>query len=372
MRALIDIRYRTRSGAARSLENTTRAIIKDPNSRHDVWVLKWHDQHYQWLDPDKTISVFKGSIARQLIWDEFVLPRLLSRHEVDIYHAMKALGPMVMRSKRVLVSRSITLPYQGEFPAPFAVRLYWNVFGSWMYRRADAVHALSNFLRLFLIEAVGVDPSRIHVAHNGIDEEFQRLSQGNSAVQGALCNPYLLLVGNIAPVKNTLTAVRAFSAVADKLPRHKLVIAGRHNGPYADQVTRAVSDAGLRDRVVFEGYCDDRKLVDLYSNATLLLFPSLTEGCPNSLLEAMTCGLPSIASNRGGIPEVGGKATVLIDDPMDVDAWASQILALLSDENKLASMRRGAVAQASRYNWENTAREVLCIYDTLGGLNDGH
>jgi glycosyltransferase involved in cell wall biosynthesis len=102
-------------------------------------------------------------------------------------------------------------------------------------------------------------------------------------------------------------------------------------------------------------------LIALYSMAQVFVFPSWIEGFGLPLLEAMTCGAPVIASNRGAIPEVVGEAALLADAD-DVAAFADHLVAVLSDAQTAAHLRRAGYARAAQFSWSHTAQRILDCY----------
>ena len=282
----------------------------------------------------------------------------------EIYHPMKHLGTMFPPCAQVTTAHSITLPFRGVFPISRAEEIYWKVMGTRMLRRSTALIAVSEFVREFLIERIRIDPQRIHVVHHGVDPRFQRLPA--QLAEGPVeSGDYLLTVGNIFPVKNLVVAVKAFAAVAEEWPNLRLKMAGSTLHPYFQVVQAEVAAAGLSHRVDYLGFTPPAELVKLFNCAQLLLMPSLTEGCPVTLLEAMACGTPAIGSARGGIPEVGGDAIVLVEDPEDIPAWIGATRALLRDQEKRRQLRNAALQRATEFSWENAVRQTLAVYASL-------
>jgi glycosyltransferase involved in cell wall biosynthesis len=149
---------------------------------------------------------------------------------------------------------------------------------------------------------------------------------------------YLLYTGRINdPRKNMGMLIRAFARVRATAPDLRLVLAGE---PPAPDLGRAVIEAGLGDAVRFVGHQSVPELVDLYQGAELFVLPSLQEGLGISMLEALACGVPAVATRCGGPEAVldDGVTGRLVpnDDP---DALAAAILDLLADPARLASMR---------------------------------
>jgi glycosyltransferase involved in cell wall biosynthesis len=117
--------------------------------------------------------------------------------------------------------------------------------------------------------------------------------------------------------------------------------------------------------VVFLGGVDEETLVALYNGARILILPSLYEGFGLPPLEAMACGTPVIASDRGSLPEVVGEAGLLID-PEHTRAIASAIKKLWDSEELRRSFRERGLARAQKFSWRRAARETLKIYRELG------
>jgi glycosyltransferase involved in cell wall biosynthesis len=179
-----------------------------------------------------------------------------------------------------------------------------------------------------------------------------------------LSSDYVLCVGNVFPVKNHLTAVRAFARLASRYPIH-LVIAGSRSHAYVDLVLREMARLGLADRVKLLDFVEGDDLVALMNGARLLLFPSLTEGCPVTLLESFKCGLPAVVSRRGGLEDLGRDCALLVDDPMDDAAFAAQMERLMGDPALRSDLRARVLAKARQFSWEETADRHRETYEAL-------
>jgi alpha-1,3-rhamnosyl/mannosyltransferase len=236
-----------------------------------------------------------------------------------------------------------------------------------MVRRSDRVIAVSEFIRDLLVERYGIPVANIDVVYNGVDSQFRpRLPGQVDAFRRTLGLPdrYVLCVGNVTPVKNHLTAVRAF-AMAGLPEEVQLVVAGGTEHPYADAVVREAKRLGVADRVRLLGFVASNDLPLLMTGARVMLFPSLTEGCPVAMLEAFGCGLPIIASKRGGLWDLGQEIAHFVEDPLDHASFAGALSRLFPDQEAIESCRANGLAAAEAYTWERAAMGHLQCYEKL-------
>lgn len=363
MKIVLDIRYRTRSGAASYIDNIVPGLTRSPG-RHEFLVLRGHGQVVPPGTDCESFELRNASAASQAVHDQLLLPRLLRRLGADVYHPLKHLGTLYPPCPQVTTAHSITLPFRGHFPISRMAGLYWNVVGTRMFRRSAAIIAVSEFVRDFLIEAIGIEKSRIFVVHHGVDATFRRLPppDGKAATNPP---PYILTVGNIFPVKNFIMAVHVLAALVRDFPQLRLKMAGSTAHPYCDKLRDAARSSEVLDRIDFLGFTPPDRLVPLMNNAQLLLMPSLTEGFALTVLEAMACGTPVVASARGAIPEVGADAVSLIEDPSDVNTWARVTADLLRDDSKRQQLADRALRRAARFDWATAVNQTRGVYDSL-------
>jgi glycosyltransferase involved in cell wall biosynthesis len=369
MRIALDIRYRTRSGAASYIDNIVPALTRS-RSGHEFVVLLGD---WQSLPPGtqcESIALHNASAASQAIHDQVQLPGILRRLGADVYHPLKHLGTLYPPCAQVTTAHSITLPFRGEFPISRREEIYWKLMGTRMFRRSQAVIAVSEFVREFLIEVIGIPAGRISVVHHGIDARFRPLNP-NERSRASDDAPYLLTVGNIFPVKNFVMAVRVLAALAPEYPTLRLKMAGATHHPYVEEVKAEARAAGILDRLDFLGFTSPDRLVHVMNDAELILMPSLTEGCPVTLLEAMACGVAVVASGRGGIPEVGGSAVRIVTDPSDRPGWIAATSGVLADADERHRLRSDARRRAELFTWERAVTETLRVYDSLTAIARG-
>ena len=196
---------------------------------------------------------------------------------------------------------------------------------------------------------------RLRVVPLGVGPEFHPApGTGESA------SPYILHVGNIASRKNLARLVGAFEALAGPHPELRLVLAGRLSYRH-EEVLEKIAASEYRDRIDLPGYVPRSELPALYRGARALVFPSLYEGFGLPALEAMACGTPVVASNRSSLPEVVGKAGLLVN-PEKEDEIAGAVGSLLSDESLWKRLSQAGPRRAGEFPWKQTAIKTIEVY----------
>jgi glycosyltransferase involved in cell wall biosynthesis len=135
---------------------------------------------------------------------------------------------------------------------------------------------------------------------------------------------------------------------------------------YDDQI-RTINEVKISDSVILTGYVPETDLPALYSGALCFIYPSYFEGFGLPPLEAMQCGAPVIVGDRTSLPEVVGDAGLLVD-PFDVEALAKAIETLIGDSSLRAKLRVKGLARSKLFNWRETARQTLAVYEKAVGV----
>lgn len=303
-----------------------------------------------------------------LLWTIAVLPFKMRRAGIDVYHAMKMPGPYWAGVRTISSVHGITDNYQGRFPRSFKSWLYL-FYADPTVKKSDAVVAVSRFVEGFVHHKLRMLPEKVWMIPHGIDPAFRVMESGETEPvlnRLGVSGDYILCVGNIFPVKNHATAVKAFAEIAGRHPTTQLVIAGGTHDPYCQQVKDAIYDLGLEKRVQLLGFVETKDLPALMNRARLLFLPSLTEGLPISMLEAIACGLPVVASQVGGLWEIGKECSLLVKNPYDHQEFARQISRVLDDNNLRQEMSRRSLERAKDFSWEKAAAGHLALYRKLG------
>lgn len=182
----------------------------------------------------------------------------------------------------------------------------------------------------------------------------------------ACARPNLLFFGEIARHKGVLELTRAFGEVASALPALQLVFAG--TGRAVAETRELSAKLGLDGRTEFTGWLESERKRAVLADATIFVLPSYVEGVPMALLEAMSLGLPVIATPVGGVPEiVTHEVDGLLVPPGDVAALAAAIARLMSEPQLRERLGRAARATiAARFSLDTAVEQLLGFYRRFG------
>ncbi len=202
--------------------------------------------------------------------------------------------------------------------------------------------------------------ARVEVLHNAV-------AVPPSVSSGRLeeSEPVLLFLGHILRDKGIHELVRAFAQLAPRFPRMKLMLAGIGA---LEEVRQLATQLGVQERVLCPGWLGTEEKRAALASSTLFVLPSYAEGMPMALLEAMSWGLPVIATPVGGIPQVvTSEVNGLLVPPGDVAALASALGRLL--ESPALRERLGDAARKTieaGFSLEKALTRLSAIYDRFG------
>jgi D-inositol-3-phosphate glycosyltransferase len=218
-----------------------------------------------------------------------------------------------------------------------------------------------------LVSLHGADPTRIDVAHPGVDLDLFRPGdrrEARATLGLPLDEHVVAFVGRIQPLKGPDILLRA----AAKLPGVRIVVAGGPSGSglaAPDGLVRLAEELGITDRVTFLPPQDREDLVRLFQAADLVAVPSYSESFGLVAVEAQACGTPVVAAAVGGLPVAvrdGISGTLVAGH--DVDRWADAIdeLLRLATGPRAWAISRSAVRHAATFSWDNTVDALLASY----------
>ncbi len=263
---------------------------------------------------------------------------------VDVFYTSDWVHPPQRKGATVSPVLDVGALVHPEWYAPEVVAIHRRRNRA-ISERASAITAISHFTRNEFLHFYPGAASRVHVVPCGVAGCFRPESPASAdACRSRLNLPgrFLLYVGTRERRKNARGLVEIFARVQARVrPDLGLVVVGMR--PWAEgrgvhgvdawsgqALEQRAGELGVQRSIRVLGSVPLPDLIDLYSAADALVFPSLYEGFGLPALEAMACGLPVAAAARGALPEVVADAGLLAD-PEDVDGFAAQVIQLLED-----------------------------------------
>ena len=295
------------------------------------------------------------------------LSRLIKHLRPDVLHAHDPHG-VAMASLALSLGSASTKrlpPLVASRRVDF--RLKGNSFSRWKYRQVDCFIAASEAIRRMLVED-GVPSDRTITVHEGVDvERIAAVPAVN--VHEAFWLPHgAPVVGNVAalvPHKGQRYLIDAARLVVREVPDARFVILGE--GELREQLEQQVREFHLEKHVLLPGFRTD--VIGCIKGFDVFVMSSVTEGLGTSLLDAMACGRPIVATTAGGIPEVvTDGATGLLVPPRDHSAMAQAIVALLNDPTQRENMGAAGLARvAGLFTVDRMVAGTAAVYAGLAG-----
>ncbi len=319
-------------------------------------------------DPDETgvrrvgrsqVVFSNGAFARVAIgWRlRAGLRRLFREEAIDLVHLHGPLAPTLGLVGQTAAD-DLGLPVVSTFHSWFPRSVGYRVFQAPLQRRLASM-AARIAVSPTVVEALSrYFAAEFDVVPNGVDVGYFHPNGRHPGPLGPGDPPRLLFLGRLDPRNGLETLLTAMPAVIEAYPGATLTVVG--DGPLRAHYERQA--APLADGVRFVGLVYEER-PEYYGTCDLYLAPTRRASFGITLLEAMACGAPVVASDLAGHRFVlGGSGAGHLLEPADPGAWAEAILDLLGDAHRRARMRSRALDHACEFAWPDVAARVLGIY----------
>jgi glycosyltransferase involved in cell wall biosynthesis len=246
----------------------------------------------------------------------------------------------------------------------FVVNNLAALYSPRIYRFVDKIVVNSRYMLRSIISYYGIDSGKIVVIPNGVN--LRRFSNQEKRIK-LLGDPSILYFGGLTMRKGVDILIRAVAKAKEDIPGIKLHVVGAGNSECLKKLSMRER---LGDQVVFWGPADSGIAPQFFKGADICVFPSRYEPFGIVILEAFASGKPVIASRVGGIPEtVSDGENGLLVKPNDPDALSDAIISLSQDKGLRNKLSENALKTATRYSWENIAREYVSLYLNLANAS---
>lgn len=371
MKIGVDCRLWSETGVGRYMRNLISNLVQIDKKNEYVLFAKSEDEKTIRSVVSGQWSVVRTDIPWHGLSEQLRFPGILNKQNLDLMHFPYFSVPLFYNKPYVVTvhdliinrfntGKASTLPY----PIYFAKRVGYNAVLSNAVRKSKKIIVPSNAVKIDLLHTYkNIDANKVEVTHEGgFEEKLKVQSSKFKVVEGR----YLLRVGNFYPHKNVERLLLAFrDFIYESFENHtvKLVLVGKKDY-FFKRIEREIEALNIGRNVVFFENAPDESLVSLYEKATATIVPSLMEGFSLTAIEAMSCGVPVIASDIPVHREICGSAAIYCD-PMDVADIKHKInfAYSLSEQSRKELVDQGK-KQAKKFSWRKMADQTLKIYNS--------
>ena len=360
MRILVDYRpaVRGRTGVGEYMHELAHAYAAAYDDAVTVFTSSWKDRPLPGLERQLGTGVIDRRVPVRVLnylWHRWEWPPVeWLTGSFDIVHSAHPLLIPARHAAQVVTIHDLFFMNAPERTSA-EIRRDYPELTPLHARRADAIVTPSAYTGR-LVQEFGVPAERIHVCSLGAPR--WRTLGGRPHLPPGGC---VLFIGTLEPRKNLGVLLDAYERLIERLSDvPELVLVGGASAeatPWLERIQRRP----LAGHVRHVGYVPANEREAWYARARVLVLPSLDEGFGLPVLEAMSAGIPVVASNRGALPEVTGGAADLVDAG-DADGFARALERVLIDQTWAESRAMAGLRRAATYTWDATARHLHDAY----------
>ncbi len=298
-------------------------------------------------------------------WEQVVLPRILKKDGIDVLWCPYNTAPLFAGCKTVVTIHDVIYM---EVPLKCTPSLYKKL--GIIYRKnivpvaarnAKSIITVSQFAKNEIARFFKRESEKVKVIYNSADISDKRLNTSDTVSffeKNGIERPYILGFGSLETRKNTMRLIEAYIKLPDIIKKEYQLVLFGFRGYEESEEYKLIHAKNLEKKIIVLGYVSDEEKATLYGLSKLFAFPTLSEGFGIPVLEAFVGETPVITSNVTSIPEVAGKAAILID-PTNVSLLTTQIDRLVSDEELCNRLVIAGKEQLKKFDWRITAENIL-------------
>lgn len=367
--------YKTKVGMGRYIvELVNRIPILDKENTYFIYLSEKNQKFFTIKSENvvfKKVPKFFTLPFAKICWEQIILPFLLVKENINLYHAPGFVLPLIKQEK---IKYVVTIADMTFFTHPKyhlqRKMWYFRAFIPSTLKKANKIITISENTKNNIVSLFPISPQKIVAIPLAADDMFTDKArviawQEKEILQKYnIKKPYLLFVGMLEPRKNITGILHAFEMLNEQDKKEiTLVIVGKKGWMY-DDIFRYVKVHNLENNVLFTGYVQDNELPALYKNAVCFLYPSFYEGFGIPVIEAMACGCPVITSNTSSLKEISGEAAILVE-PSDTNAIKKAIIEIITNTKKRKELSIKGKRQTKQFNWQKMAKETKELYSVV-------
>lgn len=378
MRIGIDARLWNESGVGRYTRNLVEQLqALDKNNEYILFIQEEDYESVKLKIKNSKFSLIKTEVHWHSLSEQIKFPKILNRENLDLVHFPYFSLSVFYRRPFVVTIHDLII---NHFPTGKASTLFLPFYRlkllgyryviSKAAKKAKKIITVSNATKDEVTHHLNVDPGKIAVTYEGVDQNLKLKISGKSQLKN---KDYFLYVGNAYPHKNLEMMIEAFNILISKNHNDtSLILVGREDYFYK-KLKEKVKRMNLSSCIQFYGSAKDEELSDLYGNAKALILPSLMEGFGLPALEAMANKCLVLCSDISAFREICKDSTIYFNpkDAQDLSHQMGQIINNFGEADYYSDLKQKGFERSKEFSWEKMARETLGIYESCIGLRQG-
>lgn len=339
---------------------------------NEYFIFVKQDEDNKVIEETDNFHIIEMPAVPYPVWEQHYLPRAIAKLAPDILHCTSNTAPVKVNVPVVLTLHDILYMDKIDLTKGSWYQRLGNLYRRWIVSRiihqCEKIVTVSGFEKEQIDQHFSLPAGRVKTVYNALSTSFRQISDP-AGVEGYrkkyhLPEQYVLYLGNTHPNKNMRNVLKAMSLLHHQHKNPLPLVMPDTDKKFLDKILQEINDPGLEAHIHLTGYIPNHELVYVYNMASLFLYPSFYESFGIPMLEAMACGIPVIASDRTGMPEVAGGAASLIN-PEDAAEIASAMQRLLTDDDLYAQYKNAGLRRAASFNWSTTAQQMLEVYEEV-------
>ncbi|NCD08675.1 MAG: glycosyltransferase family 1 protein [Negativicutes bacterium] len=303
------------------------------------------------------------------LWEQVALPLTLAKIKPDLVHCTSNTAPLYCPCPLLLTLHDIIFLEKKKKGNQSVYQQLGRVYRRWIVPRVvpkcRLIITVSDYERKHIQKTLSLNTVPIVTVYNGLSPVFNPSRKDRAIVQKYIPEAeYLFFLGNTDPKKNTAGTLKAYSLYLQKSKRKLPLLIADMKESVIDALLSKEDIEGIKSHLYYPGYISNKELPYVYAGAFVFLYTSLRESFGLPLLEAMASGVPVITSRTSALPEIAGEGALLAD-PSDPGTIAQLLIELEENPVLYSEATRHGLHRASLFSWEQTARQLLEIYNHL-------
>jgi glycosyltransferase involved in cell wall biosynthesis len=350
-------------GIERAVEELSKRLIE---RGHEIFIITPRLKGTKTFEDYKGMKIIRTDSMEIPVYNPPILlsnpseeiENLVKKEGIDLIHLHQRfyynISKACIKTKKKF---NIPLIYSIHDPSPIHVEnlflrnlgiFYDKIWGKNLIKNSDALIAGSKFTEDEIRKNLNCKKD-IHIIPYGVDTSlFRPLNLKKEKT--------ILSVGRLTPEKGFKYLIEAFRIISKKHPEYKLVIVG--TGPELENLKKISNNLNVE----FLHNVKDQELVELYNKSALFALPSMLEGFGLVVLEALSCGLPIVATNVGAIKEIVGESGVVVE-PENSIKLAKGIERVIENQKLMKGFQKNAIKRAKTFDWNVMSEKTENIYE---------